>query len=98
MYGLCSYEKRLVGPLASLVPSVSVPLQIDITLINTDYQNQTDFPLYNSRLLKCYSKINPKIKIIGTLVKRWITLESINKTNSGYISSYTFMLLVIHFF
>jgi len=49
-------------------------------------------------MLKCYSKLDRRVKIIGVLVKKWASLEGMCSTFNKYLSSYTYIILVIHYF
>eukprot|EP00927_Polykrikos_kofoidii_P014685 TRINITY_DN16479_c0_g4_i1.p1 TRINITY_DN16479_c0_g4~~TRINITY_DN16479_c0_g4_i1.p1 ORF type:complete len:1200 (+),score=152.57 TRINITY_DN16479_c0_g4_i1:172-3600(+) len=65
-------------------------VDLDITFNNV-------LPLYNSRLLRAYADFDPRIRSMGRLVKCWAKRRRVNDALEGTLSSYTYMLLVIHF-
>lgn len=54
-------------------------------------------PLHNSRLLKAYSSYHPLVSPFGRLVKWWAKQRHVNDAMEGTLSSYSHILLVIHY-
>jgi len=65
-------------------------LDVDLTCHNTR-------PLSNTRLLKAYSDMDPRIKDLGIAIKLWAKAAGICDATNSSLSSYAFMLLVVYF-
>ena len=70
--------------------SLDGSLQFDICLLN-------DIAVANSSLIKEYSEIDSKVKSLMILIKKWTKFHSINSAQDNYLSSYTWMNLVIFY-
>jgi len=75
-------------PLLKCVSSQGV--SVDISFNNL-------LPLYNSQLLLAYSKLDARVTSLGRLVKHWARARCVNDVLEGTISSYTYVLLLIHY-
>ena len=49
-------------------------------------------------LLRAYSRLDKRVRKIGTLVKKWAEVAGIKDTKTKTLSSYTYVILVIHYF
>ncbi|KAJ3031179.1 UNVERIFIED_CONTAM: hypothetical protein HDU68_006050 [Siphonaria sp. JEL0065] len=58
---------------------------------------QSNLVLYNTRLLNAYSKIDIRFRELVFVVKYWSKQRNINEPHFGTLSSYCFVLMVIHF-
>jgi DNA polymerase sigma len=54
--------------------------------------------VHNTQLLRTYASIDERVRIFGYVVKYWAKRRLINESSSGTLSSYSYILLVIHFF
>ncbi|CAJ1443510.1 unnamed protein product [Effrenium voratum] len=54
-------------------------------------------PILNTRLLRSYATLNPKLAKLTAAVKRWAKRKGIAKTWEGFISSYAWTLMVIYY-
>lgn len=63
--------------------------------IDVSFNNM--LPLYNSRLLRAYASLHPLVPKLGRLVKWWAKARDVNDSFRGTLSSYSYLLLVIHF-
>lgn len=68
----------------------STDLDGDISIYNILAQN-------NTRLLKVYSDIDIRVKILGYVMKRFAKLCDICDASRGSLSSYAYILMVIYF-
>jgi len=53
--------------------------------------------LLNSRLLKTYTQLDPRLRILAYTIKSWAKRRCINDPYRGSPSSYAYVLLVIHY-
>lgn len=53
--------------------------------------------LWNTRLLKTYTEVDPRLKKLVYLVKHWSKQRSINEPYHGTLSSYCYVLMVIFY-
>lgn len=51
----------------------------------------------NSRLLHLYSDIHPCVKTLALIIKLWAKRRQINDSLSGTLSSYSYILMLIHY-
>ncbi|KAK7100580.1 terminal uridylyltransferase 7-like isoform X2 [Littorina saxatilis] len=82
------------------IPTAKVPivkftdresrLEGDISLYNTLAQR-------NTRLLRCYSEIDPRVRILGYAVKVFAKVCYIGDASRGSLSSYGYILMMIHY-
>ncbi|XP_049844955.1 terminal uridylyltransferase 7-like [Schistocerca gregaria] len=87
--------RNLVPITSAKVPIIkfnhfSSELDGDISIYNVLAQN-------NTRLLKVYSDIDIRVKILGYVMKRFAKLCNICDASRGSLSSYAYILLVIYF-
>ena len=71
-------------------PKDGVGIQCDI-----NFSNQ--LALHNSRLLKCYSICDPRVRRMVLFVKAWSKNRKINSPYHGTLSSYGYVLMVLHY-
>jgi len=63
--------------------------------VDISFNNQ--LPLHNSRLLRAYADLDPRVADLGRLVKWWARCRRVNDAKEGTLSSYSHVLLVIHY-
>lgn len=80
-------EKKL-GPLD--FPQVGVGIQCDINFENP-------LAIHNTQLLRCYSLTDPRVRPIVLFVKAWAKRRKVNSAYSGTLSSYGWVLMVLHY-
>jgi VacB/RNase II family 3'-5' exoribonuclease len=51
----------------------------------------------NTEMIRLYSEFDPRVRPLIYVVKHWIKARHINNPPSGSLSSYSYVLLVIHF-
>jgi hypothetical protein len=71
-----------------LDPMTSLPC--DITFHNP-------LAIANTNMLRCYSKIDLRVRQLAYLVKHWSKCRDINCPQQGTLSSYGYILTIIHF-
>ncbi|KAJ4350258.1 uncharacterized protein N0V89_008879 [Didymosphaeria variabile] len=80
-------EKKL-GPLD--FPKQGVGIQCDINFENP-------LAIHNTELLRCYSLADPRVRPMVLFVKAWAKRRKINSAYSGTLSSYGWVLMVLHY-
>lgn len=70
--------------------SADMGIQCDI-----NFSNQ--LALHNSHLLKCYSLCDPRVRRMVLFVKSWSKKRKINSPYHGTLSSYGYVLMVLHY-
>ena len=71
-------------------PKSGVGTQCDINFSN-------ELALHNSLLLKCYALCDPRVREMVLFVKAWTKIRMINSPYHGTLSSYGYVLMVLHF-
>ncbi|KAI1317217.1 hypothetical protein EDD11_008809 [Mortierella claussenii] len=64
--------------------------------IACDIGYQNDLAIWNTRLLRAYCKIDGRLRDMVVVVKTWAKRRKINNPYTGSLSSYAYVLLVIH--
>lgn len=81
-------RERKAGPLD--FPKSGVGIQSDINFFNP-------LGLHNTQLLYCYSLCDDRVQPMVLFVKAWAKRRKINSSYSGTLSSYGFVLMVLHY-
>ena len=81
-------RERKQGPLD--FPKSGVGIQCDINFSNP-------LALHNTHLLRCYSLADPRVRPMVLFVKAWAKRRMINSAYSGTLSSYGWVLMVLHY-
>ena len=71
-------------------PKDGVGIQCDINFSNL-------LALHNSQLLRCYSLCDPRVRRMVLFVKAWSKKRKINSPYHGTLSSYGYVLMVLHY-
>ena len=71
-------------------PKEGVGIQCDINFSN-------HLALHNSHLLKCYASCDPRVRQMVLFVKAWSKKRKINSPYHGTLSSYGYVLMVLHY-
>ena len=71
-------------------PKEGVGIQCDINFANL-------LALHNTLLLRCYSHCDPRIRPMVLFVKAWAKKRKINSPYHGTLSSYGYVLMVLHY-
>lgn len=81
-------REKTLGPLD--FPKTGVGIQCDINFENP-------LGIHNTRLLRCYSLCDPRVRLMVLFVKAWAKRRKINSSYSGTLSSYGWVLMVLHY-
>jgi len=65
--------------------------------ISCDIGFQNHLAIQNTKLINTYSKIDERFKQMVFIVKYWSKMKNINEPYMGTLSSYCFILMIIHF-
>lgn len=71
-------------------PSTGAGVQCDINF-------SAHLALQNTILLRCYSLTDPRVKLMVLFVKHWAKVRGINSGYRGTLSSYGYVLMVLHY-
>jgi len=82
------YRERHLSPLD--FPKAGIGIQCDINFSNS-------LGIYNTLLLRCYSHCDPRVKPMVLFVKAWASRRKINSGYNNTLSSYGYVLMVLHF-
>ena len=72
-------------------PKTEVGIQCDINFA-------AQLALHNTLLLRCYSHCDPRVKPLVLFIKHWAKVRGINTPYRGSLSSYGYVLMVLHYF
>ena len=81
-------REKILGPLD--FPKQGVGIQCDINFDNP-------LGIHNTRMLRCYSLTDPRVRPIVLFVKAWAKRRKINSSYAGTLSSYGWVLMVLHY-
>jgi terminal uridylyltransferase len=81
-------RERKAGPLD--FPKDGVGIQTDINFFNP-------LGIHNTQMLRCYSLCDPRVRPMILFAKSWVKRRKINSSYSGTLSSYGFVLMVLHY-
>jgi DNA polymerase sigma len=71
-------------------PKTDIGVQCDINF-------SADLALHNTLLLRCYSRSDPRVKLLILFIKHWAKVRAINTPYRGSLSSYGYVLMVLHY-
>lgn len=88
--------------LTARIPIVkfNVPYKVDgeeDILVECDLSLQNPLACLNTSLLHTYSKISPSTRILASIIKRWAKARNINTPSQHTLSSYGYVIMLIHF-
>lgn len=81
-------REKVLGPLD--FPKTGCGIQCDINFGNP-------LGIHNTHMLRCYSLTDPRVRPIVLFVKSWAKRRKINSSYSGTLSSYGWVLMVLHY-
>ncbi|CAG5146166.1 uncharacterized protein ALTATR162_LOCUS1833 [Alternaria atra] len=81
-------REKVVGPLD--FPKTGCGIQCDINFENP-------LGIHNTHMLRCYSLTDPRVRPIVLFIKSWAKRRKINSAYSGTLSSYGWVLMVLHY-
>ncbi|KAF4552202.1 Terminal uridylyltransferase cid1-like protein [Elsinoe fawcettii] len=81
-------REKKKGPLD--FPKDGVGIQCDINFFNP-------LGIHNTHMLYCYSLCDPRVRPMILFVKAWARKRKINNPYSGTLSSYGYVLMVLHY-
>lgn len=81
-------REKILGPLD--FPKTGCGIQCDINFGNS-------LGIHNTHMLRCYSLTDPRVRPIVLFIKSWAKRRKINSSYSGTLSSYGWVLMVLHY-
>jgi terminal uridylyltransferase len=82
------HREKVLGPLD--FPKSGVGIQCDINFANP-------LGIHNTHMLRCYSLTDTRVRPMVLFVKSWAKRRQINSSYSGTLSSYGWVLMVLHY-
>ena len=82
------FREKVAGPLD--FPKSGIGIQCDINFDNP-------LGIYNTQMLRCYSLCDDRVRPMMLFVKAWAKARKINSSYSGTLSSYGYVLMVLHY-
>ncbi|KAH7317719.1 caffeine-induced death protein-like protein [Rhexocercosporidium sp. MPI-PUGE-AT-0058] len=71
-------------------PKTDIGIQCDINF-------SAQLAIHNTQLLRCYSQSDPRVKPMILFVKYWAKVRGVNTPYRGTLSSYGYVLMVLHY-
>lgn len=65
--------------------------------VQCDINFSAQLALQNTHLLRCYSLTDPRVRPLVLFVKHWAKIRGINTPYRGTLSSYGYVLMVLHY-
>ena len=65
--------------------------------VQCDINFSAHLALHNTQLLRCYSLTDPRVREMVLFIKHWAKKRGINSGYRGTLSSYGYVLMVLHF-
>lgn len=90
----CSYIEQL-ELIRAIVPILK--FRDGISGVEVDLNVNNAVGIRNTHLLKCYSKMDWRVRPLVLIIKMWAREQNINDAKNMTISSYSLVLMVIHF-
>lgn len=81
-------------------PTARIPIVLFTdpkTGLDCDISVENPLALRNTQLLHQYSRIDPRVRALAYTVKHWARARKINNASGGTLSSYAYILMVLHF-
>jgi len=71
-------------------PKTDIGIQCDINF-------SAQLAIHNTQLLRCYSQSDPRVKLMILFIKHWAKVRGVNTPYRGTLSSYGYVLMVLHY-
>ena len=65
--------------------------------IECDICVDNELAVHNTRLLKAYASLDPRVRAVGLFVKTWASKRGVKRSDSGTLSSYAWIILSIFY-
>ena len=66
-------------------------------LMECDLSMQNPLACLNTSLLLTYSQIHPLTRVLAAIIKRWAKARELNSPSQGTLSSYGYIIMLLHF-
>ena len=99
---LNSFAELDVSPAEIALPPSPTREQADLEYrgdvgIQCDINFSNYVAIYNTALLRCYCRCDPRVREMGLFVKAWAKARKINTPYYGTLSSYGYIMMVLHY-
>ncbi|CAN8103087.1 unnamed protein product [Discula destructiva] len=65
--------------------------------VQCDINFSAQLALHNTSLLRCYAQTDPRVRPLVLFIKHWAKIRGINTPYRGTLSSYGYVLMVLHY-
>ncbi|KAF4678102.1 hypothetical protein FOL47_005381 [Perkinsus chesapeaki] len=79
------------------IPIIHWSPKVPGSMLATDISVNNTLAVVNSRLIGAYMEIDPRLRPLGIAVKYWCKARGINDRSRGTLSSFSLILMMIHF-
>ncbi|EER18371.1 caffeine-induced death protein 1, putative [Perkinsus marinus ATCC 50983] len=79
------------------IPIIHWAPKVPGSMLATDISVNNTLAVVNSRLIGAYMEIDPRLRPLGIAVKYWCKARGINDRSRGTLSSFSLILMMIHF-
>ena len=69
----------------------------NVTGLECDISMQNPLAVKNTGLLSTYARVDSRVRVLAYTVKRWVKARKINSPSDGTLSSYGYILMLLHF-
>jgi DNA polymerase sigma len=83
--------------LTARIPVIKFHVPVGGILIECDISKANPLACLNTRLLRSYASISPSVRILASIIKRWAKCRNINDPSQHTLSSYGYILMLLHF-
>ena len=87
--------------LTARIPVIKFDCRVELdgseSIIECDISMQNPLACINTALLQSYSTITPTVRILAAIVKRWAKRRNINDPSHHTLSSYGYIIMLLHF-
>lgn len=83
--------------LTARIPVIKFHVPVGDSLIECDISKANPLACLNTRLLRSYASISPSVRILASVIKRWAKCRNMNDPSQHTLSSYGYILMLLHF-
>lgn len=69
----------------------------NLAMVECDISIQNPLAVINTALLRNYSALKPEVRILVAIIKRWASNRDINNPSNHTLSSYGYIIMLLHF-
>lgn len=90
-------KKSILAITTAKVPIVKFVYDLNGSKFNCDISLYNVLAKSNTAMLRAYTEIDPRVSILGFIVKFWAKICEIGDASKGSLSSYAYTLMTLHY-